>query len=124
MIDWQAITQGYNDRYGTAYASTKTMIRNVYQRWGNIERAATDLGVPCRVFRDYMQQMQIDCRPRGGRRGDIPTLPYRISTGELLRRIHPRTLQCMTIGDIADDIGRPVTTTRRHMEKLGLKWKR
>ena len=120
MIDWQEITQGYNDRYGTAYASTKTLLRNVYQRWGSIGRACAELGVSYWALRDQMHQFGIDCRPHGG----TPNLPYSPSTDEMLRRIHPRTLECMTIRDIAADIGRSATNTRRHMTKLGLKWKR
>ena len=120
MIDWQAITAGYNDRYGTAYASTKTMIRNVYQRWGSIGRACEELGVSYGALRDQIQYLDVDCEPRGG----TPQLPYSPSTDEMLRRIHPRTLGCMTVREIAADIGRPVTSTRRHMQKVGLRWKR
>ncbi len=119
MIDWQQIVEGYNDRYGTQYASVKSIIGNAYRRWGSIKKASKDLGVSYWAFREKMRGLQIECESRGG----VPQLPYSPSTDERIRRIHPRTLRCMSLKEIATDIQRSATDTRHHMNKLGLEWK-
>ena len=114
MIDWQDIAQGYNDRYGTDF-DVPGMLADAYRRFGSATMCGESLGVAKRSFVMKMHEHNIPMKLPGGREGP--------STKQLLSRINPKTIACMSVAEIANDIGRSRDWTYQCLVSMGLRWK-
>jgi hypothetical protein len=97
-VDFEALTEGYNQRYGTTYSQTEFLAR-AYKNKGALLPTAEWLGVSPDPLRRKMAELEIPVRPQTGGYHGGPTLE------EKFLKIPREKLAKMTSGEIQMEMG-------------------
>ena len=102
MIDWQEITDGYNERMGTKY-SVKEFLTMAYAKHGTLTRTGEWIGASEKTLSKAMHRYGCELPRNSGSRPGVRHLLLR----ERLDKIPDDKLRNMTRKQIAQSIGCP-----------------